>query len=292
MWPQAIRAVREVRPRAFLFENVRGLLRASFADYLRYIVLHLKRPEATKREGESWHDHLRRLEKATKQRRWYDLCYRVQVQGVDAADYGAAQNRKRVIIVGIRHDLTAEFQFPKPTHSNEALDWDQFQTGVYWERHRVPRRERPISPVEIPSLVRSPLKPWQTVRDAIHDLREPMPGKLLVANHKYQAGARAYVGHTGSPLDQPAKALKAGDHGVPGGENMLRKPDGSVRYFTVREAARLQGFPDQFVFPMDVPWSEAMRQLGNAVPTQLATSVGRTIRETLRNANNKEAVAA
>ena len=56
--------------------------------------------------------------------------------------------------------------------------------------------------------------------------------------------ARKYLaGHTGSALDEPAKTLKAGDHGVPGGENMLMLPDGTVRYFTVRESARLQTFP-------------------------------------------------
>jgi DNA (cytosine-5)-methyltransferase 1 len=43
--------------------------------------------------------------------------------------------------------------------------------------------------------------------------------------------------------------LKAGDHGVPGGENMLRHPNGKVRYFTVREEARIQTFPAEFIFP-------------------------------------------
>ena len=48
--------------------------------------------------------------------------------------------------------------------------------------------------------------------------------------------------------------------------------DGDVRYFTIREAARLQGLPDGYMFPRS--WSESMRQLGNAVPTQLATAAG------------------
>lgn len=51
---------------------------------------------------------------------------------------------------------------------------------------------------------------------------------------------------TGSDIDQPSKALKAGDHGVPGGENMIRFTDGSVRYFTILEAKRIQTFPDDY----------------------------------------------
>ena len=80
-------------------------------------------------------------------------------------------------------------------------------------------------------------------------------------------------------MDEPAKTLKAGDHGVPGGENALVKPDGSLRYFTVREAARLQTFPDDYL--LHGAWSEAMRQLGNAVPVLLGQSVAEGIRSRL-----------
>jgi len=73
--------------------------------------------------------------------------------------------------------------------------------------------------------------------------------------------------------------LKAGDHGVPGGENTLLRPDGSIRYFTVREAARLQTFPDDYVF--HGAWTETMRQLGNAVPVLLAQSVATGIQNRL-----------
>src|SRR5437763_173387 len=91
--------------------------------------------------------------------------------------------------------------------------------------------------------------PWLTVRDAISDLPNPerFPNNN-VPDHRFYPGAKSYIGHTGSPLDEPAKTLKAGDHGVPGGENMLASPDGSLRYFTVREAARLQTFPDDYIF--------------------------------------------
>jgi DNA (cytosine-5)-methyltransferase 1 len=99
------------------------------------------------------------------------------------------------------------------------------------------------------------------------------------ADHRFQAGAKAYPGHTGSPLDLPAKTLKAGDHGVPGGENMLVKEDGSVRYFTVREAARIQTFPDGYRFHGS--WTETMRQLGNAVPVMLGRIVASSVAERL-----------
>ena len=117
--------------------------------------------------------------------------------------------------------------------------------------------------------------PWVTVRDILADLGDPDG----LRNHVLQPGARAYPGHTGSPLDLPAKALKAGDHGVPGGENMMVRDDGSVRYFTKREAARLVGLPDAFEFPRS--WSESMRQMGNAVPVPLALAAGDWLRRML-----------
>ncbi len=302
MWPEAIRAVRELAPRAFLFENVRGLMREAFADYLRWIELHLAFPELTRRRGEHRGDHLSRLERAFARPNSHALRYHVMVQPVNAADYGAPQTRRRVIIVGFRDDLDVEWAFPDPTHSREALLRDKWITGEYWERHRIARARRPSLPArdrKAVDLLRSNPLPrgamaWVTTRDAIGDLPPPArSGTPAVPNHVFQPGARSYAGHTGSSLDEPAKALKAGDHGVPGGENMLASPDGSVRYFTVREAARLQGFPDNFVFP--VSWTESMRQIGNAVPSMLAevvaTSVANALREAERIARRARRVA-
>ena len=127
--------------------------------------------------------------------------------------------------------------------------------------------------------------PWRTVRDAIHDLPDPEYDTAAASrlfNHRFQPGARSYAGHTGSPLDEPAKTLKAGVHGVPGGENMLARPNGAVRYFTVRERPPLQTFPDDFLFHGS--WGETMRQLGNAVPVLLARTVGEDIARRLKAA--------
>jgi len=62
---------------------------------------------------------------------------------------------------------------------------------------------------------------------------------------------------------------------ISGGKNMIRYPDGSVRYFTVCEAKRIQTFPDNFV--IKGAWGEAMRQIGNAVPVLLGEAMGREL---------------
>jgi DNA (cytosine-5)-methyltransferase 1 len=152
-----------------------------------------------------------------------------------------------------------------------------------WGRHKIALKHRPepsyLQLERVRRMSKPSLEPWQTVRDAISDLPDPISHKNEIPNHKYIPGARIYFGHTGSPLDEPAKTLKAGDHGVPGGENMLVYPNGKVRYFTVRESARLQTFPDDFVF--EGPWGETMRQLGNAVPVKLGRVIVNSVKERL-----------
>jgi len=275
MWPEAIRAIREAAPRMFLFENVRNLAGPRFQSYLNWIVANLEQPKVLRRPGESHEAHLERLSISRSKRD-----YRVVWQLVNAADYGAAQIRHRVLIFGIRDDLGIEPKRMASTHSRDRLLWDQFVSGDYWARHKLKPREQAVlmqdrrRVTELKRLDVAPAGlPWVTVRDVLAGLGEPN-GKR---NHVLQPGAKVYPGHTGSPLDLPAKALKAGDHGVPGGENMMVRDDGSVRYFTTREAARLVGLPDDYEFPRS--WSESMRQLGNAVPSQLGAAAGRWLAE-------------
>jgi DNA (cytosine-5)-methyltransferase 1 len=289
LFPEAARVVRETRPRMFVFENVKGLTRQAFAKYFGYIVLQLSYPDVIRRSSEDWIDHLSRLERIRTQGAKPDLRYRVVWRLLNAADYGVPQKRERVFFVGFRSDIEVPWSFPAPTHSKQALQHSQWVMGEYWERHSVSKRSRPSAPMHFNfdneaeldlSGTRSRL-PWLTVRDAISGLGEPARNRSAVVfpNHILQAGARSYPGHTGSPLDEPAKTLKAGDHGVPGGENMVRFPNGEVRYFSVRESCRLQTFPDEYIF--EGSWTESMRQLGNAVPVRLGEVVLNSIKATI-----------
>lgn len=290
MFPATVDIVRRLRPKAFIVENVKGLTRSSFANYYQYIQLQLEFPEVARRRNESWYAHLLRLqaEHSSGALHSLGLAYNVLATVVNAADHGVPQKRERVFIVGFRSDLGIEWSFPDETHSQDALLRDQWITGAYWERHNVPKRRRPKMPPQLAVRVRRigselPFEnptAWRTVRDALIGLPDPQSRIATeFADHRFQPGARSYPGHTGSPLDVPAKTIKAGDHGVPGGENMIVKESGEVRYLTIRETARVQAFPDGYVFHGS--WTETMRQLGNAVPVTLGHVVARSVAEKL-----------
>jgi DNA (cytosine-5)-methyltransferase 1 len=288
MWPEAVRAVRQVQPKAFIFENVKGLTRETFAGYFNHIILQLSYPSIARKKDESWRDHFTRLQRHHTSRPSGSEEYRVVADVVNAANFGIPQRRERVVFIGFRADLGVEWSFPKPTHSLDALLWSQCRTEAYWERHRIPLARRTLDgrlhTRGMALLTKPSSRPWQTTRDAIGDLPDPTRARQSArhTNHKFQAGARTYPGHTGSQLDEPAKTLKAGVHGVPGGENIVVLEDGDVRYLTIRESARLQTFPDEFIFHGS--WTESMRQLGNAVPVDLAHVLARDVARHLKGA--------
>ncbi len=301
MFPVTVEVIRRLQPRAFIVENVKGLTRSSFHNYYQYILLQLEHPEIIRKGDESWMEHYQRLQQlksSGRERSRSGLTYNVLPKLLNAANYGIPQRRERVFIVGFRSDLKIEWDFPRETHALHALLHDQWVSGEYWERHAVAKRKRPAMAESFASVVARirglnlppTNQPWRTVRDALVDLPDPerYPEAHSAHNHKFQSGAKSYPGHTGSILDLPAKTLKAGDHGVPGGENMLVKPDGSVRYFSVRESARLQTFPDGYV--LHGSWTEAMRQLGNAVPVALAHIVAASVAESLANASLRSVI--
>lgn len=285
MFPEVFRAVRALRPKAILLENVRGLARQNFRPYFDYILAQLSNPHQPPKEDEDWVEHFARLR--TIQTRSdlrsadeYDVHWRL----VNSADYGVPQKRERIIVVAFRRDLGVEWSFPGPTHSEDRLLYDQFVTGEYWERYGIAPKlsdQRSRHRVMQLDLYPPPQLPWRTLRSVVMDLPEPLDGipSSQWTFHVGIPGARLYKGHTGNDLDKPAKTIKAGDHGNPGGEHVLLKDDGSIRYMTVRECARVQAFPDAYQF--NGSRTEAMRQIGNAVPVSLAEILTSAIREAL-----------
>lgn len=305
LWPAFIEVVRQTRPRAVLGENVRGLTRPAFLPYLDYICDWLSLPHLSPRDGEIWLKHHARLRRQLKAGDFPDeQRYLVDRRVVCAADYGVPQLRYRLFIMALRSDQAPSWQhdapfgerwrWPAPTHSKDALLADQLN-GRYWTAHGLPRRQ-----IEIPrsrqgavraALDQAEIQPWRTLRDALKGrldgeefspLPDPSDGIEFagIANHVGIPGARLYKGHSGNALDWPAKTIKAGVHGVPGGEHVICLDDGSHRYMTVRECARVQTFPDSWVF--QGPRSEASRQIGNAVPVRLARIMGETIAGSLK----------
>lgn len=303
LWPTTFAYVRALRPRAFVFENVPGLMQ-SHSDYLDYITLALTLPDIACPPAEDWREQASFLRRCVEQKVRSVPTYRVAVKKLTATDYGTAQNRSRVFIVGIRDDLTQEWQAPGVTHSHDRLMHEKWVTGEYWDRHGL---ERPVMDKAglaymrkhnqrgMEDLFSQPLRAHRTTRDALVGLPEPTAeGTPGILDHQAAPReAKTYKGHTGSAVDDPSKTLRAGDHGVSGGENMidLGPLAGTSRYrhFTVREAARIQDFPDDYTFPQPegkrgktCAWTSSLKQLGNAVPCALAQAMGDSIAKVLR----------
>jgi len=235
MFPYAVEAIRTLRPKGFMFENVKGLLRSTFSEYFDYVLLRLSYPSYAQAEGK-WEDNLamlRQIDEDPSQKPEYDVQYKL----LNSANYGVPQTRERVFIIGTRSNLGVNFVIPEPTHSKKVLLQHQKVTNLYWKKHGI----KQLSKAEKPSktqlaLFPNMLKPWVTVRDALNDVPHPASNHQI-ENHVFKDGAKSYPGHTGSYIDLPAKTLKAGVHG--------------------------------------------MRQIGNAVPVQLARILGEAIFEAL-----------
>jgi len=191
-WSTVLRAVEEIQPKGFVFENVSGLTRTRFKSYLNAILGKLKQ-----------------------------LGYSVKIDAVDAACFGIPQHRKRVFLTGVRGNT--------PIHT--------------------PRKCARVV----------------TVREALLGLGPPNGQN----GHTAQASlAREYRKHCASVLDKPSHTVVAGTRGQSGGRGVVKLDDGTLRYFTPREQARLQTFPDIYTLPTTP--LHAVRQLGNACPPLLA----------------------
>jgi DNA (cytosine-5)-methyltransferase 1 len=306
LWPAFIDVVRQVKPLAAIGENVRGLARPKFLPYLDYICGRLSAPKITAKGSESWQEHDARLRVALENGAVPDKDrYLVDRRVLLAADYGVPQLRYRLFIVAFRADLGLEWDheapygsrwsWPKGTHSKERLI-AHLADGTYWREHDLKPRPFKVPKSRLKAIeaaASDELSRWCTLRDALtgnlgYGSFEALPPPVDGQGHEDFdfhvgiPGARLYKGHSGNQLDAPAKTIKAGVHGVPGGEHIAVLDDGTHRYLTVRECARVQTFPDSWTF--EGPRSEASRQIGNAVPVRLATTMGSHVAKSIERA--------
>ena len=176
--------------------------------------------------------------------------YTVVYRALNAADYGVPQKRIRVIIIGIRNDLNKEIKYPIANYG-ETKD-----------------------------------SPWMSAKDAIDDLWD-LIDKTDIKNHtaKDYSKAKFYPekkmqGNCQIKSDKPAPTIRSEHHGNIEGHYRSRNTIDPTdvtgwRRLSVRECARLQSFPDNFVFP--VSSSDAYKQIGNAVPPILAWHIARAL---------------
>jgi len=174
--------------------------------------------------------------------------YNVKYDILNAANYGTPQIRKRIIFLGIRKNLNIKIDFPpKPTHS-----------------------ENPDA-----TLYTQNLKKWKIVNEAIGDLPEASEncGFFNHIGSKYKVKINNYVGNRATKGHKPSPTIM-GRGGGTGGPIIIPHPK-LHRRLTPRECARLQDFPDCFVFEGSI--SSQYRQIGNAVPVNLAYHIGKCL---------------
>jgi DNA (cytosine-5)-methyltransferase 1 len=222
------RFIREIQPRAFLLENVPGIL--------------------TVNKGADWNDMLSFFESETG--------YSIKWTKLNAVTFGVPQMRVRVIAVGFREnsDFT-RFEWATPTHSES---WEQQQLGFL-----------------APRSANMALEDVSTL--ANHVLREH--GDRVVSRYtEVPPGGRDRKDHTDRiHPNKPSGTVLVGS-GAGGGRPFIHPTE--HRHITVREAARLQSFPDWWEFSGGP--TASYRQVGNAVPPLMSKALAISIAQALR----------
>ncbi len=231
MLPEFVRAIKEIRPKLFLMENVAGLASTRHRHYL-----------------ESSLDRLRDL--------GYDLHHAV----LNAADFGVPQDRQRVIVLG---GLSRRPTHPLPTHGVELQPY-QSASAVLTSLPPDDLNTAIVTYAKKPVLRPSP---WagMLVNGGGRPINLAAPCQTIPAS---AGGNRTHI------VDRSGVLLEY-HHALLGGSKPRSGLVKGVRRLTVRESARIQSFPDDFVFIGTK--SSQYRQIGNAVPPRLAKAIGQSL---------------
>ena len=195
-----------------------------------------------------------------------DCGYDVSITLVNAKDYGVAQERKRVFYIGFRKDLGVEFEFP--TGSTQEDDQKITLRDIIWD----------LQDTAVPTLVRN-----KHNSEAINN-NEYFTGSyspIYMSRNRVKAwDEQAFTvqasGRQCQLHPQAPKMVKVGHNDcrfVEGQEHLYRR-------MTVREVARVQGFPDDFKF-IYTNVDDAYKMIGNAVPVNLAYEIALAIKAAL-----------
>ena len=249
-------------------EDDRGKL---FFDYIR--ILKEKQPKFFLAENVSGMLANRNSEAVKNILALFDQAgYDVTLNMVNAKDYGVAQERKRVFYIGFRKDLGINFVFPKGSTEDDSkkitlrdIIWDLKDTAVpAGDKNK--HNPKAINNNEYFTGAYSPIF---MSRNRVKSWDEQA--------YTVQASGRQCQLHPQAPkMENVGKNLC---RFVPGKEDLYRR-------MTIREVARVQGFPDDFKFIYEAT-DDAYKMIGNAVPVNLAYEVACGIKEAL-NDNKKQ----
>ena len=238
-----IRILNAKNPKFFVVENVKGMLSPRHSDALR-----------------SFKDAFQEAGKYG-----YDLYFKC----VNAADYGVPEDRYRVLFIGFRKDLRIEYKFPQPTtpegkrvtlrdaiYDLATKNPVQLRNEIVAAEslnHEVPNHEYMENGFSSIYMSRNRVKSWDEVSFTI------------------QASGRQAPIHPQAPkMELVGKDLR---RFVPGSEHLYRR-------ISVREAARIQTFPDDFMFIYN-NINAGYKMIGNAVPVKLAEVIAQSIKDVL-----------
>jgi DNA (cytosine-5)-methyltransferase 1 len=210
LYLEFLRVLEVKKPKYFVAENVKGILNLAKGEVFQMILNDFKRTG-----------------------------YQVKYKVLNAMDFGVPQSRKRVILFGIRNDISCEIKFPEPTHGESDL-------------------------------LRN-LKPWVSIGEALKNIPEPEDNPEI-SNHtysKFKLKFNGYLGNRKIDPNKPAPTVTArGDN--KGGVVVLHHPN-NHRRMSARELAITQSFPIDFIFEGNR--SSVYRQIGNAVPPLMSRAI-------------------
>lgn len=239
------------------FEDTRGTLFHEFARCVSEVKPSIFLAENVR--GLISHDHGRTLQTILDV--LGDLGYDIQYQVLNAAYYGVGQKRERIVIVGIKKGLNIQFEYPKPdetmTTLREALkDCPKSEGQQYSEK-----KKKFLSQVP----------PGGCWVDLPEEAQKEYMGKSY-----YSGGGKRGMARRIS-WDEPCLTLTCS----PSQKQTERCHPDETRPFTVREYARIQSFPDDWQFAGGI--GETYKQIGNAVPVELARRVGVELVKSIKN---------